>query len=467
MQDAAPRPQDNTTPPGPEAEGSGFEELIAAEELRGRAEQTVAWIRDAVLTPDAAIQFAILILCLAAGAIAARPLKKLIDKAIAPRAEAGAARRFVRALSIMTGPIAIYLFLQAGVIAMAAAERPRAWLEAFVSLITAWIVIRLVTLVIRSPLWSRAAFVIAWPIAALDILGFLKPLIDQLEAAAISFGPDGPSLSALDAVRGFIAFGILMWLAAATGQFLERRIYKIEELTPSLQTLIVQILKIFLPILAFLIALNLIGVNLAALAVFGGALGLGVGLGLQRTVSNLTSGFTMIMDKSIKPGDVISVEDTFGWVTSLGARYVSIRTRDGTEHLVPNDMFVENGVVNWSHNDKTVRLKVQIGVAYDADVHRAIALCEEAARETERILDAPKPQCHLIGFGDSAIDLELRFWIRDPENGVTNVKSGVFLKIWDKFKAEGVEIPFPQRDLHIKSMARDGDVDASIIPLER
>lgn len=244
--------------------------------------------------------------------------------------------------------------------------------------------------------------------------------------------------------------GWRIWLQ----KFLAKRIYEIEDLTPSLRTLIVKILNILLPVLAFFMALQLVGVNLAALAVFSGALGLGVGLGLQKSVSNLISGFTLVADKSIKPGDVVSVADTFGWVTSLGARYVAVRTRDGTEHLVPNDQFIEQGVINWSHADKVVRLHAPFGVSYGTkDLKRVRQIAYEALKDMPRILKIPGPQCNMMGFGDSSIDFDLRFWINDPENGMANIRSEVFLSLHEELAENGIEIPFPQRDLHVRSVS--------------
>jgi small-conductance mechanosensitive channel len=196
-------------------------------------------------------------------------------------------------------------------------------------------------------------------------------------------------------------------------------------------------------------ALNVVGIDLTALTVFSGAIGIGIGLGLQKGASNVASGLMLLLDKSIKPGDIVSVGNTFGWVTSLGGRYVSVRTRDGIEHLIPNESFISQGVENWSFNDREVRLKIPVGVAYDTDLRLAQRLCLEAAAETPRILHRPEPSCLLIRFGESAIELELRVWISDPERGVTNVKSEVLFKVWEKFKAAKVVIPFPQQVLHV------------------
>jgi small-conductance mechanosensitive channel len=146
------------------------------------------------------------------------------------------------------------------------------------------------------------------------------------------------------------------------------------------------------------------------------------------------------------------VGDTYGWVSSLGSRHVSVITRDATEYLIPNEDLITRPVVNWSYSNSEVRLKLPVGIAYGADVRQAIAICQEAAAETPRVLKVPTPVCLVKGFGDSTINLELRIWINDPRNGVSNVKSEVFLRIWDRFRAHGIDIPFPQRDLHLKTL---------------
>ncbi len=202
--------------------------------------------------------------------------------------------------------------------------------------------------------------------------------------------------------------------------------------------------------LAVLIGLQSIGIDLTTLQVFGGAIGLGLGFGLQKVVSNLICGVILLLDRSVKPGDVIQVDDTYGEVHSLGARCVSVLTRDGVEFLIPNENLITQQVTNWSYSSKNVRLKMPIGISYDADVKKAMAIMDEVARNTPRVLQDPEPISRLIAFGDSAIELELRIWITDPEAGVRNVRSSILLDIWEQFKAEGIGLPFPQRDMNLK-----------------
>ena len=186
--------------------------------------------------------------------------------------------------------------------------------------------------------------------------------------------------------------------------------------------------------------------------VFSGAIGLGIGFGLQKVFSNLISGVILLWDRSVKPGDVIAIGETYGWINALSARYVSVITRDGIEHLIPNEELISQRVENWSFSNRLVRLRVAIGVAYQTDVKRAIELIMEAASEVDRVLSDPTPACHLTDFGDNAVNLERRIWINDPRNGLANVKSAILLGIWDKFNKFGISFPFPQRDIHIKSI---------------
>jgi small-conductance mechanosensitive channel len=217
------------------------------------------------------------------------------------------------------------------------------------------------------------------------------------------------------------------------------------------QVLFTKSLKMVLVSLAAIFAINAVGIDLTGLAVLGGLAVVALGFGLQKIVSNLISGVILLLDKSIKPGDIISVTGTYGWVTALGGRYVSVVTRDGVEHLIPNETLISQPVENWTHTQRRTRLKLDVGVHHESDVRQVIALCEDAARTTERVLPEPAPKCLFIEFGESSLKLQLRFWIGDAQNGVQNVKSDVLLQIWDRFKQTGVRVPYPQRDLHIRS----------------
>ncbi len=258
-------------------------------------------------------------------------------------------------------------------------------------------------------------------------------------------------ISLLTVTNSVILLFVLIWAASLLSNVVARRVRASKDLTPSIQVLIAQLFRIMLIVVAVLIAIDTVGIDLSALAVFGGALGVGLGFGLQKIVSNFISGIILLLDKSIKPGDVIAVGNTYGWIKELRARYVSVLTRDGVEILIPNESLITERVENWSFSDRNVRFKIPIGVSYHSDVDLAIKLCLEAAVDAPRVHDDPKPVCLMKGFGDSSVDLELRIWVSDPEAGRGNVQSDVLLRVWRKFHEHGIEIPFPQRDLHIKS----------------
>ena len=280
-------------------------------------------------------------------------------------------------------------------------------------------------------------------------MGLFDATVTLLDGIGMTFGQVRISLLAI--AKGTLALVVLLWMMLVLSNLLERQIKRSDNLTPTVQVLLSKIVKIVLVTFAFLVAIGSLGIDLTALTVFGGALGIGVGIGLQKIVSNLISGLLLLMDKSIKPNDVIAVGNTYGWVASLGARYAAVRTRDGVEYLIPNEELITQRVENWSHSDSAVRLCIPVGVSYECDVRLAMDLCREASAAVERVLDDPPPQCLLRGFGESAIDLEMRVWINDPAEGRANVISELLLRVWDLFREHGIQIPFPQRDLHLKS----------------
>ncbi len=356
----------------------------------------------------------------------------------------------IRALTPLTLPVVMLVLLWLAAVAARQAGWPHQFVTGVVGLLTAWVGIRLASGVVRDPTWSRTIAVIAWTLAALNIVDLLDDTLAVLDGMAIQVGE--LRISVLGVGKAALALIILLWLAGVVSRILERRIDTASNLSPSARVLFGKFLRIGLYTLAIALALDSVGIDLTAFAVFSGAVGLGLGFGLQKVVSNLISGVILLLDKSVKPGDVIAVGDTFGWINSLGARYVSVITRDGTEHLIPNEELISQRVENWSYSNQLVRFRLPFGISYSSDVKKAKELAQEAASSVERVLADPAPLCHLTGFGDSSVDLELRIWIRDPQRGVANVKSEVLLGIWDAYAENGIEFPFPQRDIHLKSV---------------
>ena len=323
------------------------------------------------------------------------------------------------------------------------------------SLLLAWIVIRATTALVRDAALSHTIAVIVWFLAAIDILGLRPTLTATLDNFALTIG--SLRLSLLSLIEAALLLILLIWAAFATSRLVQSRINRITSLTPSVQVLIGNTLKIVLIILAVVIALDTVGIDLTALALFSGAVGVGVGLGLQKVVANFVSGIILLLDRSIKPGDVIEIGDTFGRITSMAARYVSVRSRDGKDYLLPNEELITNRVVNWTYSSPLVRLDLPFGVAYGSDLRQVRLLAVAAAGEPQRVVKAPAPVCHATGFGTSAIQFLLRFWIADAENGVTNIKGEVLIALYDALIANGIELPFPQYEIRLKDERIPGD----------
>ena len=323
-------------------------------------------------------------------------------------------------------------------------------------LAAAWLVINVVSHLSRSRTIGLTFALVAWAYVAAVVLGVADVATEILDAG---FNIGTFRLSPLSVLQIVFLLGGLLWLSAVVGNFLDRRIQKIEDMTPSLRVLIGKILRIALIVVAAMIALSGMGIDLTALTIFSGAVGVGIGFGLQKVVSNFISGIIILMDHSIKPGDTVTLGETFGWVRELRARFVSVITRDGREFLIPNEDFITTEVVNWSFSDKFVRLDVLFGVAYDSDPHEVESIAVKAAASVNRVVERrpdgkkhPRPPvCWLTGFGESSLEFKLRFWIDDPQEGTTNIRGKVLLAVWDAFKENGIRIPYPHREIIMRS----------------
>lgn len=313
-----------------------------------------------------------------------------------------------------------------------------------------WIVLRVSTLLLHDPVFAHLVAAVAWIIAALDITGLLDPTAAALDSAALTIGT--VRLSLLMVVKAVLIIAVLLWAALALARVIGARIQHLAGVSPSVQTLARNLTKLALVFLALLIGVNMVGIDLTALTVFSGAIGVGLGFGLQKIVSNFVSGIILLVEQSIKPGDVIEVGGTFGSVSALGARYASVRGRDGKEYLIPNETLIINQVTNWSYSSTLLRLDARFGVAYSSDLREVRRLAIEAARQTKRVLASPPPVCHVVEIGDSAVSFLLRFWIEDPSNGIKNVTGEVYLAVWDALRQHGIEFPFPQRDIRIREL---------------
>ncbi len=357
--------------------------------------------------------------------------------------------------------ILLFVFLSLGVGIGQFISAPLHFIQMVWALVGLWLLVVFPAAYFQDRITARTVAILVYPFVALGLLGDFKSAIEFLDD--LTLDSISARLSALQIIIGIFVLVAALWVSLVVSRWLGNRIDASKALNPSLKVLLSKILRIFLVTIAVLISINAMGLDLTVFAFLGGGIGIGIGFGLQKVISNLVCGFILLGDKSIKPGDVVQIGGTYaggpepggiyGWINSLRARYTSVITRDGTEHLIPNEDLITQPVINWSFTHERVRLHVIFYISYRADVHRAIALVNEAARSIERVVDDPKPKCLLVDFSNSALKLEARFWIRDPASGVTAVKSAVRLAGWDLFQKHGIQVPFPQRDLHIKPPA--------------
>jgi small-conductance mechanosensitive channel len=414
-----------------------------------RAEEILFTAADVMVDPWVLIQVGAILLALVLGHL----LGGWAEKALEPRVRAVRGQpTLLRLLALILRRmpwIATALLLGALVLAFREATLPSrsAVIVLALALVAAWVGISIVSRLIRNPTLARLVAWIAWIVVALRVTDALDDVSTAFDRLAVRLG--AYTISLYEVIEAALVIAIVLWIASLVGNVLERLVARSRDLTPSLQVLIGKLVKIGLLVAAAGVALTILGIDIAALTFFSGALGLGIGFGLQKVVSNFVSGIIILLDKSIKPGDTIAIGDTFGWVRSLRARFVEVITRDGREYLIPNEDFVTQRVENWSFESTLVRVDVEFGVAHYSDPHEVRRLAIDAAAGIDRVQARPAPVCHLTHFGES-IDFILRFWIADPQNGVTNIRGAVLLACFDAFKAAGIDVPFPYRQIIVE-----------------
>jgi len=314
--------------------------------------------------------------------------------------------------------------------------------------------VRLFTGRMKNRFWAKILAIAIWFyavfVATLGLFNYIDLWFRFLEGVDFQLGQVHFSL--LQVNRAFFLLLALYWVSKNLRIFFHFWLTVKSGLTSAAQILLYRLGSILLFAACVVIVLHYLGLDLTVFALFGGALGLGLGFGLQKIFANLVSGFILLADKSIKPGDVIQLKDTYGRINFLGSRYCSVVTRDAIEYLIPNENLITGEVINWSYSQNLVRLRVSVGVAYDADLEKAQQLMLAVTADTQRVLKDPNPACLITGFGDSAVNMEVRVWINDPQNGIASVKSDVFWGIWRRFRENGIEMPYPQRDVHLKSI---------------
>ncbi|HEY2633768.1 MAG TPA: mechanosensitive ion channel domain-containing protein [Steroidobacteraceae bacterium] len=433
--------------------------------------QRIAAFFDILSTRNVLVEIGAVALCLAVGWFVGTGLRSRYER-----------RRF----KTPTGLTWTYFTSQGGVVAtpamvalglvilaragLQAAHFDVTMLDAAARLIGAYVVVRVAVLLFAASLgnkswmqhWENRVTLVIWLAIAAEYLGWLDPIISTLDSIGVAAGRS--RITVWSVLKLLFTLTLFVLVAAWISRWVERRLKRLSNLAPSTRIGIAKFANAFLIGLSILMGLNAAGVDLTALTVLTGAIGLGLGFGLQSIAANFVSGFVLLMDRSIKPGDVISLSgqsgtstENFGWVQELRGRYVVVRDRDGVEMLVPNQQLIQNSVINWSYTDPRIRLKLPIRVSYRDDPELALQILLTACEGQARVLADPAPVSRLMHFSDSGIELELRFWISDPQEGVNNVRSEVNRAIWRLFKEHKVTIPVAQHEVRVHSLSSNLD----------
>ena len=361
-------------------------------------------------------------------------------------------RLFMRVLvgSASTAVFAVLMTL-ARVVMLTATWPSRSYLlSVAANLAFAWLIIRLVTSVIRNAFIVRLVSLSAWLVAALSILGQLEPTLEALDAVSIVLG--GLRLTPLLLIKLAVLLAVALWLTNIASNFVESRITRSGDLTPSIQVLLIKVIRLALMVFAVAVVLSAAGINLSALAIFSGAAGVGIGFGLQKIVANFISGIILLADKSVKPGDLITIGDSTGRINEMKTRYISVAAGDGREFLIPNEDLITQKVVNWTYTDKNTLVKVNFGTNYEADPRLVCKLALDIAAAAPRAIKSKAPNCILVEFAEAGMKFSLTFWIADPD-GLDNVKSDAMLALWDAFQREGIHVPYPVREIRVRGGA--------------
>lgn len=282
----------------------------------------------------------------------------------------------------------------------------------------------------------------------LDAFGILMPTVTYLDSFAITLGSVRVSIYLV--IKGFVVLALLFWVSSLVSKNSKQYIEKRTKMLPSTKTIIVKFIDIAIYFFIFVMVLKTFGVDLTALAVLGGAVGVGIGFGLQKIASNFISGIILLFEKSIETGDIVEIDGAiYGTIERFSGRYTLIKCFDGKEIMMPNEEFIVSRVVNWTYSDNQARIKLSIGVAYDSDLEQVKQIMMDCAQKHPKALEDPEVGCYLKEFGDSSINFDLYFWVKDINDGLFEPKSDVYMAIWKEFKEKGISIPFPQREIKI------------------
>ncbi len=328
-------------------------------------------------------------------------------------------------------------------------------LRLFVPLLASLLLVRVFFYLLRH-VFARGSFVrtfertiaiLVWGALVLHVSGLLPDVIEYLDDIVFHVGKQKLTLWQISQGLLWVVITLLgaLWLSGA----IEARLMRADTLHSSLRVVFARVAKSLLVLFAVLIVLPLVGIDLTVLSVFGGAIGVGLGFGMQKIASNYVSGFIILLDRSIRIGDLITADNFYGEVKNITTRYVVVRALDGREAIIPNEMLITTTVLNHSYSSRQIRVALQVQVAYKDDPEQAMRLLEDVARKHKRVIADPPPKAFLVRFGESGIDLELGVWIDDPEVGMLNVRSELNLEVWRAFRDAGIEIPYPQREVRV------------------
>ncbi len=318
---------------------------------------------------------------------------------------------------------------------------------------TAWLAVRFLTTfkAFSHSTWSLS--IVIFLITTLNALGLLHRLVEITENFSLTTG--GLHISLLSLFKAGLLFFVLIWSTLKVSHWVEVRLKKVANVEPNIQVLFNKLIRVFLIAFSVLIGLSATGLDLSAFAVFGGAVGVGIGFGLQKVISNLICGIILLVDRSIKPGDVIALDEgkTYGVINKLGARFVSVRTRSGKEHLIPNEEFIINKTENWTFSDSCIRVDIPIQTTFTSDPELILQLLLDSTLSVKRVLKSPSPTAKLRAFGDYGLEFEVRIWIDDPQNGLSELENDILMNVLKKFKEHNIEIPFPATDIRILNLS--------------
>lgn len=423
--------------------------MIDLSEFLALVERMIRWLLFEIRTPGFYIQFGVIALAALVAWWGASLLRRRAQIGHRTMGWPAPLRLLIRIL-LQTAPVAIFALLTwiAHAVMAEAKYAGRGYLlSVATNLSVAWLIIRTVTGVIRNQAVVRVVALTAWLVAALSIVGWLDNAIVILDSMAIKFG--ALRITPLLIIKFTVLLALALWLANTLSNFVETRVSHLNNLTPSVQVLIMKMLRLLLIGFAVVLVMGMAGIDLSALAIFSGAVGVGVGFGLQKIVANFVSGIILLADKSVKPGDLVTIGDSFGRVSAMNTRYISVAAGDGREFLIPNEDLVTQKVVNWTYRDKDTLVEVKFSASHDADPHLVSRLAIDIATTHPRAMASRPAACNVTEFAEQGIRYSLTFWIGDPESGMGNVRSDVLLALWDAFRRENIALLPPVRDIHV------------------